>query len=152
MIKKFSYILYLFIKFLDQILKIIFKKSCLIWFKEFLEQDSYRSIEVLGKKINLFTPNHVVEGRVKTFFTKEPETLEWIDGFNSTRKIILWDIGANIGLYSIYAALKHSNCEIVSFEPSTSNLRTLSRNISINNLEDRIKIFTILAFKKLFKT
>jgi len=141
-IKKFSYIVYLFIKFLDQILKIIFKRSCLIWFKEFLEQDSYRSIEVLGKKINLFTPNHVVEGRVKTFFTKEPETLEWIDGFNSTRKIILWDIGANIGLYSIYAALKHSNCEIVSFEPSTSNLRTLSRNISINNLEDRIKIFT----------
>ena len=42
----------------------------------------------------------------------------------------------------VYAALKHSNCEIVSFEPSTSNLRTLSRNISINNLEDRIKIFT----------
>ena len=36
MIKKFSYILYLFVKFLDHILKIIFKKSCLIWFKEFL--------------------------------------------------------------------------------------------------------------------
>ena len=123
-------------------LKIICKRSFLTWFKEFLEKDSYKSIEILGKKINFFIPSQVVEGRVKTFFTKEPETLEWIDSFDSTNKIILWDIGANIGLYSIYAALKHSNCEIVSFEPSTSNLRTLSRNISINNLEDRIKIFT----------
>ena len=123
-------------------LKIICKRSFLTWFKEFLEKDSYKSIEILGKKINFFIPSQVVEGRVKTFFTKEPETLEWIDSFDSTNKIILWDIGANIGLYSIYAALKHSNCEIVSFESSTSNLRTLSRNISINNLEERIKIFT----------
>ena len=47
-----------------------------------------------------------------------------------------------MGLYSIYAALKHSNCEVISFEPSTSNLRTLSRNISINKLDNRIKIFS----------
>ena len=40
----------------------------------------------------------------------------------------------NIGLYSIYAALRHKNIEVISFEPSTNNLRILSRNISINNL------------------
>ena len=50
------------------------------------------------------------------------------------------DIGANIGLYSIYAALKHPNIEVVCFEPSSSNLRVLSRNISINKLENIIKI------------
>ena len=49
-------------------------------------------------------------------------------------------MGANIGLYSIYAALKYSDIEIISFEPSTSNLRILSRNISINKLEEKIKI------------
>ena len=31
----------------------------------------------------------------------------------------------------------------MSFEPSTSNLRILSRNISINNLQKKIKIFQI---------
>ena len=46
-------------------------------------------------------------------------------------------------LTSIYAALKHDNIEIISFEPSTSNLRVLSRNISINKLENKIKIFQI---------
>ncbi len=71
---------------------------------------------------------------------KEPETLEWIDSFDNKSKIIFWDIGGNIGLYSIYAALKYPNIEVVTFEPSTSNLRVLSRNISINKLEEKIKI------------
>ena len=64
--------------------------------------------------------------------------------FDNIEKIIFWDVGSNIGLYSIYAALKHKNCEVISFEPSTSNLRTLSRNIFINNLENKVKIFTNL--------
>ena len=74
------------------------------------------------------------------FFLKEPETLQWIDGFKTEEKIIFWDIGSNIGLYSIYATLKHKNAKTISFEPSTSNLRILSRNISINSLEDKITI------------
>ena len=40
-------------------------------------------------------------------------------------------------------AVNFENIEVVSFEPSTSNLRILSRNISINNLENKIKIFQI---------
>ena len=42
---------------------------------------------------------------------------------------LIFDIGANIGLYSIYAAYKFQKIEITAFEPSTSNLRILSRNI-----------------------
>ena len=66
--------------------------------------------------------------------------MHWIDDFDKNEKNIFWDIGSNIGLYSIYAALKHENIEIHSFEPSSSNLRVLSRNISINDLENKIKI------------
>ena len=40
----------------------------------------------------------------------------------------------------MYAALKHTNLKVVSFEPSTSNLRVLSRNISINKLDKKIAI------------
>ena len=74
--------------------------------------------------------------------------MNWIDSFDNEHRFVLWDIGANIGLYSIYASLKHSNCEVISFEPSTSNLRILSRNISINNLENKIKIFTNPLYNK----
>ena len=142
MTKKIAYLFFLFLKFFDNIGKIIFKKSFFGFLKYYLDKSSYKSIEILGKKINFFTPNQISEWRVNTFFTKEPETLEWINSFDNSKKIIFWDIGANIGLYSIYAALKHKNCEIISFEPSTSNLRILSRNISINNLDGKVKIFT----------
>ena len=140
LVKKLSYIIYKIIFFIDILFNKITKRSILIWFKEFIQDDSYKTINILNKKVNFFVPNQITQWRVETFFTKEPETLEWIDSFNDNKKIIFWDVGANIGLYSIYAALKYSDIEIISFEPSTSNLRILSRNISINKLEEKIKI------------
>lgn len=90
--------------------------------------------------IIFFTPSYLLYWRVKTLLTKEPETIDWIDSFNDDQEHIFWDIGANIGLYSIYAAKKHKNIKVYSFEPSTSNLPILSRNISLNNLSDKVNI------------
>lgn len=141
MFKKISYLIYNLLKIFDIILKKLFKRSFLIWFKDFLENDSYKTIKILDRKISFFSPNYITNFLIDEFFTKEPETLEWIDNFQEQEeKIIFWDIGANIGLYSIYAALKSENVDVVAFEPSTSNLRVLSRNISINKLQNRIKI------------
>ena len=70
-------------------------------------------------KMNFTVPNQLNQFRVNTFSEKEPETLEWIDTFpdNST----LWDIGANVGLYSIYAAKKEKLSSIcfrtICFQP-----------------------------------
>ena len=124
----------------DRIIYKFFKKSFLYYFKDLFEKDLYVTKKILNNDISFYVPNKVTKWRIETFYEKEPETLEWIDSFNNGKKIIFWDIGANIGLYSIYAALKHKNMEIISFEPSTNNLRILSRNISINNLEEKIKI------------
>ena len=141
-VKKLSLFCFKILSFLDKIFNIITKRSILVWFKEFIQNESYKKIQILNQKINFFIPNQLVEWRVDTFHTKEPETLEWIDTFDKSGDFIFWDIGANIGLYSIYNSLKYKNSQTISFEPSTSNLRVLSRNISINNLFDRIKIFT----------
>jgi len=115
----------------------------MIWFREFIQEDSYKSIIILEKKINFFVPNQITNWRVDTFFTKEPETLEWIDSFKKNENLIYWDIGANIGLYSIYNSLKNTNSTTIAFEPSSSNLRVLTRNISINNLEKKIKVMSL---------
>ena len=141
-VKKLSLFCFKILSFLDKIFNIITKRSILVWFKEFIQNESYKKIQILNQKINFFVPNQLTEWRVDTFHTKEPETLEWIDTFDKSGDFIFWDIGANIGLYSIYNSLKHKKSQTISFEPSTSNLRVLSRNISINNLFDRIKIFT----------
>ena len=140
MVEKFAFFVFKILGFFDFLFFKITKRRFLHYFQRFLENDSYKVINILNKDINFFVPNIIVKWRVETFFTKEPETLEWIDSFDDNSKIVFWDIGANIGLYSIYAALKFKNIEVVSFEPSTSNLRVLSRNISINKLENKIKI------------
>ena len=88
-------------------------------------------------EFNFHVPNRLNYFRVNTFSSKEPETLNWIDTF--TTQSIFWDIGANIGLYSCYAA-KRTNSKVYAFEPSVFNLELLAKNIYINSLSDKITI------------
>ena len=116
-----------------------------IFFLREIDKKNYKKIILNQRSIFFYTPTSMCDFRVNTFFEKEPETLEWINRFEieENNEVCLWDIGANIGLYSIYAAVKHKNLKIFSFEPSTSNLRVLSRNLSINNLNDNVTIVPI---------
>ena len=141
MLERFSKLIYLVLYSIDQVIGIFSKKfKFLLYLKEHIETKQYIKKKILDKETNFFIPNKATELRVRRIFTKEPGTLEWINNFEIDENTIFWDIGSNIGLFSIYAAIKHSKIKIFCFEPSTSNLRVLSRNISINNLQDQIKI------------
>ena len=143
MVKKLSHLCFRALVFLDTIFKIITKRSVLIFFNDFIQDSAYKSINILDKEIKFFIPNQLLNWRVETFFTKEPETLEWIDNFEKKENLVFWDIGANVGLYSIYNSLKNPKSTTIAFEPSSSNLRVLTRNISINNLEKNIKVVSM---------
>lgn len=147
-----SKLIYFFLSFLDLILKNLTNKSLIVWFKEIIEKNSYTKKNILNKKVNFFTPNYVTTWLVDNIFSLEPETLKWIDSFKK-KDGIFWDIGASIGIYSVYAAIKYKKIKIISFEPSTSNLRLLSRNIFINNLQRRIIInqFPLTKFKNKYQ-
>lgn len=140
MFKKILYFFFYIIFIIDYVIKFITKRSILIRFNDFIQNKSYKSLNISNQKIIFFTPNKLIDWRVDSFFKKEPETLEWIDNFEKKKNLIFWDVGANIGLYSIYNSLKNPNSVTISFEPSTSNLRVLTRNISINNLFDKILV------------
>lgn len=88
----------------------------------------------------LFTPNRVNHFRAHTFFSKEPETLKWIDGFK--KDSTFFDIGSNVGIYSCYAA-KSQNSKVFAFEPSIFNLELLGKNININKLNNNITIIPL---------
>ena len=90
-----------------------------------------------GIKLKFSAPNSLCRWRATTFSTKEPETLEWIDSI--PKGSVLWDVGANVGLYSVYAAKKR-NCSVWAFEPSIFNLEFLARNIYVNELTAHICI------------
>lgn len=140
--KKLSWLIFYTLNLFDKILLKVINRSFLLHFNNFFNENFYKSIKINQVKTKFFIPNDVIKWRLESLYSKEPETLEWIDNFESDngKEIIFWDVGANIGLYSIYAARKYNNIKIYSFEPSTSNLRVLSRNISINNLHNKIII------------
>jgi len=106
-----------------------------------IEKISDKNIKISHNKINLnfYIPNRLCYYRVKSFSTKEPETLLWIDGFKENE--VFWDIGSNVGLYSCYAGMKNIN--VFSFEPSVFNLEILAKNIFKNKLENRVTIIPI---------
>jgi FkbM family methyltransferase len=97
------------------------------------------STEIIeGKKRFVFTTtNPILLWRVKTFYSKEPETVEWIKSFKSDD--IFFDIGANVGIYAIYAG---ERCKkVYAFEPEASNFGLLNRNIQLNELGDKIRAY-----------
>ena len=96
-----------------------------------------KTVEYQGSNFIFSTPNSLNFYRVKTFATKEPETLAWLDGMSENS--IFWDIGANVGLYSCYAAKVH-NCKVFAFEPSVFNMELLARNIFLNDLTTKVTI------------
>ena len=72
--------------------------------------------------------------RYDTLLEKEPETIEWIDTFRPGET--LWDIGANVGIYSIYAGVK--GIRTVAFEPHFANYHQLCTTVAVNRLQDMV--------------
>lgn len=97
-------------------------------------------VEVGDCKLIYNTPNSDAVWRVKTLFTKEPSTIQWLNRLNE--KSILIDVGANVGMYSIYAAkLKHAR--VFAFEPESQNYSTLLKNIISNELQTLVTAFPV---------
>ena len=70
MIKNISFIIYKILYFLDFIIFKIIKRSFLIWIREFIQLDSYKSILILDKKVSFFVPNQLIQYRVNTFYKR----------------------------------------------------------------------------------
>jgi FkbM family methyltransferase len=93
-----------------------------------------------SQKLLFHIPNWLTEYRARTLLTKEPETISWINRFPLNS--VFFDVGANIGVYSVYAA-SIKNAEVIAFEPSFLNLELLYRNIQSNHLEYKVTIIPL---------
>jgi FkbM family methyltransferase len=88
-----------------------------------------------------FTSNHRQALQYPREFSRlEPETFAWIDGFGTPCRF--WDVGANIGVFALYAGLRRA-VAVSAFEPAAASYAALCRNIEINRLDDRIKAYCL---------
>lgn len=86
----------------------------------------FPTAEIAG--IRFHTPNTSCLWRVQTLLTKEPDTIAWIDAMPVGSW--LFDVGANMGQYSLYAAAR--GLTVHAFEPDSQNFALLCRNLAIN--------------------
>ncbi len=56
---------------------------------------------------------------------------------------VVWDVGANVGFYSLLAARKAA--KVIAFEPLPENLSYLRRHVELNRLQERIRVFPVAA-------
>ena len=70
--------------------------------------------------------------RAADFWKKERETIAWIDSFHPNS--VFWDIGANVGVFSLYNAIRKGNFNTIAFEPGEENFNRLIENVRINEI------------------
>lgn len=101
-----------------------------------------RIVHSRGLCFTLQCNNWITYYRWQSYNTKEPETLDWIDTWMRDGDVF-FDIGANIGVYTVYAALRHPRAHVIAFEPEYANLHLLRDNIVENGLQGRVEVYSI---------
>ena len=91
----------------------------------------------VGNKKIIFANNKgqqtYIKNRMDRMLTKEPETIKWINNFETDS--VFFDIGANIGIYTLYSAITIQN-EVYAFEPHAASYKNLLDSINLNNLNN----------------
>lgn len=89
------------------------------------------------KKIVFSTPTNRTVSRAHTLVDKEPGTVAWLNK-ELRKNDIFYDVGANIGIYSFFAANRLGKGKVISFEPHASNFSILIENIFLNQKGETI--------------
>ena len=100
----------------------------------------YLEVEEQGKLLRYAATARTSVKRTKSLRTKEPITLSWINTFADGET--LFDIGANVGVYTIYAAVM-KNARVYAFEPEALNFAELNKNIYLNKLHGRVLAYCL---------
>lgn len=104
---------------------------------------------VRNKNIKIVVSNEIEHFRAMSYSSKEPETLNWLDSELKDGDVF-FDIGANIGIYSLYAAATKKNCTTYAFEPEAQNFSHLCVNIHQNSFKNIIPCSIALSSQEQF--
>jgi len=105
---------------------------------------TFNFVEVEG--IKFVAANKNTKWRASTILTKEPHTINWLNTMSSGD--ILLDAGANIGVYSLWAA-KNKGVKVYAFEPESQNYSVLMQNILINECSSLVNAYCLGLSDKL---
>ena len=76
----------------------------------------------------------LVHRNVSRFDSEQGELEDFIGEINPGD--VIYDVGANTGLYSLFAASKHRESKLFAFEPYPPNVKMLEQDIPLNQLHN----------------
>lgn len=91
--------------------------------------------DIGGKKVYFDVYDNICQWRVDTLRSKEPATIRWLEAM--PKDAVLWDVGANIGIYTVYAAaLGH---RVIAIEPVLRRVASLEATLAKSGLADIVE-------------
>ncbi|MBF8273658.1 MAG: methyltransferase FkbM family [Magnetococcales bacterium] len=82
------------------------------------------------------------ESELRQVAIPEHDTLNWLNN-TINQDSVLFDVGANVGYYSLYAVSCQPGARAVAFEPAPMNIARINANIHMNHLDSSILAFPI---------
>lgn len=98
-----------------------------------------RVVSVSGG-FQILAANSLEEYRGQSFADKEPETVAWIEEMVKDGEVF-YDIGANVGIYALFAAVRHPGAQIYAFEPQRANFIRLCGNARLNGVKNLTPLY-----------
>jgi FkbM family methyltransferase len=114
-------------KALRKVYRDTFYKTLHIW--------GYYSLELDNQSIKFSAPSPTMVKRNRMRFDSEkPELSDFMSELRADD--IVYDIGANTGLYSLFAADRCPDGKVIAFEPYPPNINLLKQDIDRNQLQN----------------
>ena len=95
--------------------------------------------------LKFYAPSPLLRSRAAGLMTKEPDTVAWLNGLGQDD--VLWDIGANVGVFTLYAAAARG-ARVLAFEPSAPNFFVLTRNLQLNGSSGRVTAYCLAVAER----
>ncbi len=108
--------------------------------------EEYQQIQphIKAHGLTWLVPNTHCAWRVDSLETKEEDTWAWVNQMGPGD--VLFDVGANIGQYSLIAAKR--GAFVQAFEPESQNFALLCRNTALNDLNKNLRCWPIALSDK----
>ncbi|HLI19617.1 MAG TPA: FkbM family methyltransferase, partial [Stellaceae bacterium] len=97
-------------------------------------------VETARGPLTFYTPSKTAMFWPRYGVKAEPQTHAWID--RMAPGDVLWDVGASVGIYSLYAALR-GDLTVLAFEANPYTYQCLLRNVAENRLGGRVRPYLV---------
>jgi FkbM family methyltransferase len=97
---------------------------------------SYGRLDYTGAEIHMRVTSRPEFHRLRSC-EKEPWTVRWIEQYLQPDEV-MYDVGANVGAYTLVAAAAVPGARIVAFEPEPATFAALCDNLELNEVSERV--------------